>query len=197
MRDFLLLGAVQPDGAGRPAGFQCLLVPHKHITGLPGMFVTSSGLLLQLAQAVLHCLKILELKLQVDYLLVPHRIHASVHVGDIGIVEAAEHMQDGIGLADIGQKLVAETLTPAGTLDKTGDVDNLHRRRHHSSGMHKRLKHLQPGIGHGSGADVGLDGTEREIGRLSLSRTYTVEKSGLADIGQTDYTAFERHIQPL
>ena len=71
--------------------------------------------------------------------LVPHRVHTAIHMGDIGVIEAAEHMQDSVGLADIGQELVAEALTLAGALDKAGDIDYLHRCRHYPFGMHQRL----------------------------------------------------------
>ena len=60
--------------------------------------------------------------------------------------------------------------------------------------MYQRLQYLQPWIRHRGRADIGLNGTEREIGSLGLTRTDTVEKSGLTHIGESDYTAFQRHI---
>ena len=48
---------------------------------------------------------------------------------DIGILKAADNMYDGIALADICKKLIAESLTLGGSLDKTSDIDELDRRR--------------------------------------------------------------------
>lgn len=158
------------------------------------MLVSSCGLFLELAQTALDGLQVLELQLEVDDLLVPHRIHTAVHMGDIRVVEAAEHVQDSIRLADIGQKLVAETLTLAGPLDEAGDIDYLDRGRDNPFGMHQRLQHLKPGIGNRCGTDIGLNGAEREIRSLGLAGAYTVEKCRLAHVGESYYTAFERHI---
>ena len=58
-------------------------------------------------QTALDGLQVLELQLEIDDLLVPHRVHTAVHMGDIGVIETAEYVQDSISLADIGQKLVA------------------------------------------------------------------------------------------
>ena len=44
--------------------------------------------------------------------LVADGIDAAVYVRDVVIVETAQHMNDSVRLADIGQKLIAETLAP-------------------------------------------------------------------------------------
>ena len=102
MRDLLLLRVLQRHGTGRLAGQQGLPVPGQYLAGLLGVLVSSGSLFLKLAQTALDGLEVLELQLEVDDLLVPHRVHAAVHMGDVGVVEAAEHVQDGVGLADIG-----------------------------------------------------------------------------------------------
>ena len=158
------------------------------------MLVPSRGLFLELAQTALDGLQVLELQLEIDDLLVPHRVHTAVHMGDIGVIETAEYVQDGVRLADIGQELVAETLTLAGPLDEAGDIDYLDRGRDDPLGMYQRLQHLEPGIGNSCGADIWLNGAEREIRSLGLTGAYTVEKCRLAHVGESYYTAFERHI---
>lgn len=158
------------------------------------MFVSSGSLFLELAQTALDGLQVLELQLEVDDLLVPHRIHTAVHMGDIGVIETAEYVQDSVSLADIGQKLVAKALTLAGPLDEAGDIDYLDRGRDDPLGMYQRLQYLKPGIGNSCGADIGLNGAEREIRSLGLAGAYTVEKCRLAHVGESYYTAFERHI---
>ena len=192
--DLLVLRIVQHHCTGRLTGLQRSLILHKYLTGLPRVLVSSRSLLLKFAQTALDGLKVLELQLEVDDLLVPYRIHAAVHMSDVGIVKAAEYMQDGIGLADIGQKLIAQPLAFARALDQTGYVHNLNCCRNHPFGMYQRLQHLKSGIRHSSRADIGFDGTEREIGRLSLSGADTVEEGGFPYVGKSDYSAFQRHI---
>ena len=36
-----------------------------------------------------------------------HRVNPALHMGDVGILETAQHMGNGVDLADIGEKLVA------------------------------------------------------------------------------------------
>jgi hypothetical protein len=46
----------------------------------------------------------------------------------IRVVEAANHMEDGIHAADVSEELVAEALALAGTPNKPGDVEYLYGR---------------------------------------------------------------------
>ena len=80
----LLLRILQRHGTGGAAGQQGLAVAHEHLAGFLGMLVSSRGLFLELAQTALDGLEVLELQLEVDDLLVPHRVHAAVHMGDVG-----------------------------------------------------------------------------------------------------------------
>ncbi len=53
---------------------------------------------------------------------------------------------------------------------------------------------VQPRVGHGDVADVGLDGAERIIRRLGGGGLgERVEERRLADVGQADDAAFEAH----
>jgi hypothetical protein len=45
------------------------------------------------------------------------------------VLEAAHHVGDRVGLADVGQELVAQALALRGARDQAGDVDELHRGR--------------------------------------------------------------------
>ena len=104
----------------------------------------------------------------VDDFLVAHGVDGAVHVGDVVVVEAAEHVQDGIRLADVGEELVAQSFTLAGSLDESGDVDDFHRRGDDSSRVDQFGEFVQPLVGDGDDADVGLNGAEGEVGSLRL-----------------------------
>ena len=131
------------------------------------------------------------MQLCVHDFLVADRVYAAVHMDDVAIIKAAEYVQDGIGLAYVGQELVTETLALAGTLHQAGDVDYVDRGRDGALRLAEVRQGLQPLVRHVGGAEVRLNGTEREIGALGLSGAYTVEEGGFTDVRQTDYTAFQ------
>ena len=87
----------------------------------------------------------------------------------IAVIEAAQDVQDGVGLADIGQELVAEALALAGALDQAGDVDDVDRGRDGPLRLAELRQGLQALIGYIGGAEVGFYGAEGEIGALGLS----------------------------
>ena len=70
-------------------------------------------------------------QLEVDDLDIALGIDAVGDVDDVLVLEAAHHMGDGIGLADIGEELVAQAFTLRGAGDEAGDVDELHGGRNH------------------------------------------------------------------
>ena len=47
------------------------------------------------------------------------------------ILEAAHHVRDGVGLADVGEELVAQPFALGGAGDQAGDVDELDDRGDH------------------------------------------------------------------
>ena len=114
---------------------------------------------------------------------------------NVVILETAQHMDDGIDLTDVAQKLVAQPLPLRRAAHKACNIDkaqlgfdNLLRPADFSNG-------LQPRIGHRDIADIRLNRAERIIGRLRRRRLrQRIEQGGLADIGQPDDTAFETHI---
>ena len=50
-------------------------------------------------------------------------------MGDVGILEAAHHVRDGVDLADMGEELVAEAFAPGGAAHQAGDIDEGEPRR--------------------------------------------------------------------
>jgi len=87
-------------------------------------------LLFQAIDAPLQAVEVGEHELGLDGVDIGDRVNTGVHVGDVGILEAAHHMRNGVDLADHGEKLVAEPLAPGGAADKPGDVNESDPGRH-------------------------------------------------------------------
>ena len=111
-------------------------------------------------------------------------------MGDVVVVKTAEHMQNGIRFADIGEKFIAEALTLGGTLHQTCDVDNLHRGGHHGAWIAKFHKTGKSVVGYGYHAHIGLYCAEWKICRLRFRIAQAIEKSGLSHIGQAHDSTF-------
>ena len=110
-------------------------------------------------------------------------------MGDVAVVEAAEHVDDGVRVADVAQELVAQALALRGALDQTRDVHDFDGRGHHALRMVDFGEPHEPLVGHGDHAHVGLDGAEGEVRRLCLRIRKAVEKGRFADVRQTDDAA--------
>ena len=82
-----------------------------------------------LGELLFHGRQIGERQLGVDGLDVGDRIDLPGHVHDIGVFEAAHHVGDGIGLADVGEELVAQSFAFGRARHQPGDVDELDDRR--------------------------------------------------------------------
>ena len=104
---------------------------------------------------------------------------------DVFVLKAAHDMDDGVHLADIGQKLVAQALALRRALDQARDIDEFDGRRR----VFLRVVHLgepvEAFVGHGDDADVGFDGAEGVIGRFRARVRDRVEQGALADVRQT------------
>ena len=152
------------------------------------------GGLLGLVNTALDHVQIRHDQLHIDGLDIPHGVYGYVGAGvchyvhDIFVVKAADHMDDGIGLADVGQELVAEARTLTGSLHQTGNVHELNDRR----GLFVRLIDLcqlvQPCIRHCHHAYVGVNGAEGVVGAFSTGVGNGVEQGGLANIRQSHDT---------
>ena len=109
-------------------------------------------------------LQIRKNQLQVDGLDISGRVNASVHMDYIGILKTAHHMNDGVHLPDICQKLVAQALTFGGALNQAGDIHKLNHRRGHLFGLVKIPQKLQTLIRHRNDSHIGINGAEGIVG---------------------------------
>ena len=112
----------------------------------------------------------------------------------VAVVETAEHVEDGVALADVGEELVAEAFAAAGALDEAGYIDYIDCGGDGALGMAYFGQDLQAAVGNVRGAEIRLDCTEREVGALGLAATDAVEKRRFTNVRQAHYSAFKTHI---
>ena len=165
----------------------CLKHSHFHL----GILVVADGCnLLLLCQSALDGFKVLQLQFGVDDFLVTYRVDGAVNMGYVVILKTAQHMDDGVGLADVAKELVAESLALTCAFHESGDIHNLTCCGHYTSWMHQFCQFCKSFVGHCNHAHIGFDSTKRKIRCLSLSARQTIEKGGLAHIGQSNNTTF-------
>lgn len=73
--------------------------------------------------AALEAVEVGEHQLGFDRLGIGHRVDAALDMGNVVILEAAQHMHDGVDLADVGEELVAQPFALRGAAHQTGNVD--------------------------------------------------------------------------
>ena len=134
-----------------------------------------------------------ERQLGVDNVNIVSRIHFIVNVDDVVVFEAAHHVTDSFGFADVGQKLVAQAFTFRRAFNEACDINEFHRGRQNTLWFDDFSQFVQTRIGHRHDTGVRLNGTEGEVGRFNTRFSERIEQGGFADVGQTDDTAFESH----
>ena len=166
-----------------------LLVAAENVVLTLCDFVARGSLLLCLTNAVLDGFEVLHNELGVDNLFVPHGVYRAVNVGNVLVVEAAQNVNNRIGIANVGKEFIAQALAPRSAFHQTCNIDNLDGGRYHTLGVVNLGELGKPLVGYGDYAHIGVDGAEREVCRLCLGVRQTVEKGTLAHIGETHYAA--------
>ena len=187
----LLVFVLQFDGACRLALRERIAVTDIQVKSCLRLFVaTHAHLFFDLLYAALDGFQILELKFGIDHLLVAYRVDRTVHMNHIAVVEATEHMDDRVRLADVSQELVAKSLAVAGTLYQSGYIDYLHRGGYDTAlGVAELTQTVQTLVGNSDHTEVRFDSTEGKIGGLRLGVAQTVKQGGFAHVRQSYYTA--------
>ena len=106
----------------------------------------------------------------------------------IVVIKTAYYMDDGVGHADVAQKLVAQALALAGSLHKSGNVHELNDRRSCLFGVVHLGKPVQPVVGNSHHAHIGVDRAEGVVGALRAGIGDGVKEGALAHVGQTHDT---------
>ena len=133
---------------------------------LPAGFLVHLGCPGDLGDPALKDFQVGKDKLQVDRLDIAHRIHRTVDMDYILILEAPDDMDDRVHFADIGQELVAQAFTLGGALHEACDVDEFNDCRRHFFGMVQFAQALDPVVRDRDDPYVGVDRAEGVVGRF-------------------------------
>ena len=169
----------------RLAGFKdglCLL-DSVHVGRLD---LLAAQILLQLGQRVFDGLQVGKNELGVDGVDVVGRIHLAVDMHNVIVFKSTHDFADRVGLADVGQELVAQAFAFGGALDDAGDVDEGDGRGHDLLGVHQLGEHGKALVRQRNDAGVRLDGGERVVFGEDIIARQRVEHGGLADIRQAN-----------
>jgi hypothetical protein len=134
-----------------------------------------------------------EQQLGVDGFDIAERVDAVGDVGDVIVLEAAHYLGDGVGFADVPEKLVAEPFPFRRPGDQPGDVDKFHRRRDDLLRLDDIRDLVKARIRHLDHAYIGVDGAERVVFRGDTRFRQRIEQRRFADVGQADDATFESH----
>ena len=151
------------------------------------------GCLLGFVEAFFDGVEVGEEELGVDDVDVVDGVDAAGDVDDLGVVEAADYVADGVGGADVAEELIAETFTFACSFDEAGDVDELHRGGDQGFGLDELGDFCEAFIGYSDDAGVRVDGAEGIVGGLRLGRGEGVEDGGFSDVGEANDSAVQWH----
>ena len=136
--------------------------------------------------------EILLAELEGDRLEVTNRINRLLNVLNIGVLEGADHVEDTVDGANVGEELVAEASALRGAADEAGDIPDLQV----GGVLGGRVPHVAEVVvalvGDGAAGLVGVNGAEGEVLRLSEGGLREeVEERGLANVGKANDTHLE------
>jgi hypothetical protein len=158
---------------------------------LDGVFVASADALAEAVAVALDLVEVGKGELEVDGFHVGERIDLAVDVNDVVVFEAADDVDDGVGVLDVLQELVAATFTFRGAADEAGDVDEFHGGELGGLGLNDLNQAFDAVVGDQDGAFVRLDGAEGVVGGFGTGLGDGVEEGGFADVGKADDTCSE------
>jgi hypothetical protein len=154
-----------------------------------GLLVAALGRALGLGERILQGLEVGQHQLDLDGLDVRDRVDRAGDVDHVGVLEAADDLEDRFDLADVAEELVPEPFPLAGPLHDPRDVHEAQGGRDELLGDDVLADARQAVVGDADDPLVRLDGAERIVRALRrLGAGEGVEQRALADVGQTDDT---------
>ena len=167
----------------------------QHGSGGLRLLVALRALLQQIGHALFQAFQIGQHQFRLDRLGVGDRVDLALDMGDVVILETAQHMDDGVGFADIGQELVDQPFALGRAPHQAGNVDKRQLRLDDLLRPANLRDRLQPGVRHSHAPLVRFDRAEGIIRRLRRLRFgQRIEQGGLAHIGKPDDTATKTHL---
>ena len=102
------------------------------------------------------------------------------------ILENPHHFNNGVHLADMGEKFIAQPGAFRGPLDQSGNIHELHHRGNGFLGLGHLREFFQPLIGHRHNSDRRVNGAKRIILRRHTFFGKHIKKRGFPHVRQTD-----------
>ena len=148
---------------------------------------TTAGLLAQALKRLLDELDILDAKLLTDNGQVTDRVNVTLDVNDFSIVEATDHLEDGIDSTDVRQESVTQTSTSRGTTGQTSNIVDGQVGGNLGLGLVLVNQPVEALIGNDDTGLFGVDGSIREVGRVTKGGLGDgLEERRLSDVGKTN-----------
>ena len=106
---------------------------------------------------------------------------------DLGIIEASDHLEDGIDSANMRQESISETGTSGGTSCQTSNIVHRQVSRYSRLGFVLFAKPVISSIRNNDTSFLGVDSGIREVGRVTKGALGDgLEQRRLADISKTN-----------
>ena len=111
---------------------------------------------------------------------------------DVFVLEASDDMNDGVHFADMREELISESLAVACALDEPCNIDEFDDGGGDFFAVIKSCELVQPFIGDGDHAHVGLDGAEWVVCGIRTCVRDGIEEGGFSHIGKTYDAEFHK-----
>jgi hypothetical protein len=161
-------------------------------------FFSPFGLLFEAAEGIFDHLQVGESEFQGDDFDIVEGIDAAGDMDDVRVFKAANDLNDGIGLTDMGKELVSKPFTLRGAFDQAGDIDKAHCGRDDLFAVGLLGEDLEARVVEIDDAEIGVDGAKRVVFRGDLLAGQGIKKSRFADIGKPHNAAGKVcHILPV
>ncbi|MPN52630.1 hypothetical protein SDC9_200292 [bioreactor metagenome] len=110
----------------------------------------------------------------------------------IVIVKAAHHMDNGIGHANVAEKLVAQAFPLRGASHQTSNVNELNHGRNIAFGAIEPRQKVHAWIRNGNHTHIGLNGTEGIVRRLGAGVGNGIKQGAFSHVGKSNNSKLHR-----
>ena len=132
-------------------------------------------------------------ELGLDHLDVGDRIDLASDVDHVAVFKTAHHIDRGVGLANVSQKLVTQPLTRAGTCHQTGNIDKFNNRALDFLRVHDGRQCVETRIRHLNDPDIGFNRAKGIVLGRDAGLGQRVEQGRFTDVGQAHDATFQTH----